>query len=1255
MKKNLLLLSILGFLVLSSNAQRVFLFEDFENASDTTPPTGWTQDVLFYQNGADELWHFNNPNNQTPDTSSTTNFDEDFAVVDKPVTATNQFSNVALVSPKFSTQGYNDVQLSFDYATIAGTAMTCYVEVSTGNGWRSIMQFGNATVIPTTFSSNISSSAKNSCEVQIRFRFTSNNSGVWMIDNVSVFANDTVPRVNDIRVIDFEPNSGVCASASKEVMLHIRNDGTANQANVPLEILIFDGTTTETLRDTISSINTCVDTLYTFKQTADLSNTNATFTITGISILANDEQRVNSDTMNVFNYTVSPAPSDPVDKVKKFCGFQTSIVDTVSLGTDEKANWFTSLLTSRTFNRGEFVTIDSIKNDTSIFVEKFIATSKVFPRSIGVQPSVRYSTANNTAGSASGIFIDIMAKEDIILSDVEIIISFAGGSFEYDIYTKGGSYVGYELDASAWTRVFSNDTTLNIGGVSVLPVGDIFIKKGDTLGFYIFNSTARSMHFSSGPITGENVDLKYYSNNVNPGSPFANGLSNFGYGSRLHYKKVCSSYRAKYEYEVTPKLFGATIDTLPGFLGAHSSSSLASNPDVIYIGETFDYELSPPTGYSYANFGTAWTITQFELKTSNNIAIPSGDTTITLPGVNRPARLSFSPSSGLQNRVIEIELTLTDLDRFCDTVITKYIRVIELPQFDLDFVNPCANSEFRIINKYQMSPTGFVFSWDFGDGNFSTDRFPRHRYTNPGTYNVRYEISTIEGLTVDTSFTVVIAENPVADFTFQNACFGEPVTFNNNSSIVTGTLSYEWDFDGQGTSSTENPSFEFDSDGLFEVKLIATSGGCSDSMINSVRQFEIPVPNFMTTGGCHNEDITFVNTSTMPSGENVGAYWDFTGDGISRTGSTVSYNFNSVGSKQVKIIAESSFKCKDSITKQVDLKEAPIADFTYDALCDKVPTNFDNLTSKPTDVSITYQWNFGDGKLSSDENPVHQYPSASNFVIRLTAIGSNNCRSSKSETVQVRLQPLASFSVQDGCSKSEVNFFNNSTSNVPGSQYLWEFDDGNTSNDFSPEHIYQNPGTYNVVLTASLEECVTKMEKELTINESPVCGFRFEQSSDNLREFTFIPDVETYSTYRWRFDNTGTSTQVSPTHVFPAPNRNYNVRLDITADNGCDCRLEDVNVFTGVNNIDAVNKNNFNIYPNPTNSFVTIELMDYDPSNALDIYVIDSKGKTIITNLNVMPNDNKIKLNMEELTSGMYLIQIKNGDSFHTERISLIK
>jgi len=77
----------------------------------------------------------------------------------------------------------------------------------------------------------------------------------------------------------------------------------------------------------------------------------------------------------------------------------------------------------------------------------------------------------------------------------------------------------------------------------------------------------------------------------------------------------------------------------------------------------------------------------------------------------------------------------------------------------------------------------------------------------------------------------------------------------------------------------------------------------------------------------------------------------------------------------------------------------------------------------------------------------------------LTITDTNNCSVVNSYILN-SVEELHSSFIYSSYDTS-VAFFNYSS---PGN-YLWQFDDGSTSNEINPNHIYQGPGTYNVCLT----------------------------------------------------------------------------------------------------------------------------------------------------------------------------------------------
>jgi PKD repeat protein len=110
-------------------------------------------------------------------------------------------------------------------------------------------------------------------------------------------------------------------------------------------------------------------------------------------------------------------------------------------------------------------------------------------------------------------------------------------------------------------------------------------------------------------------------------------------------------------------------------------------------------------------------------------------------------------------------------------------------------------------------------------------------------------------------------------------------------------------------------------------------------------------------------------------------------------------------------------------------------------------------------------WDFGDGTISSAFDPAHLYALPGIYNVSLTATDSTSGLDSTfvaTGFVTVLGEVNASFATD--IDNGSVTFTNNSTN---ATNYLWDFGDENTSDEFQPQHTYTADGTYTVTLVAS--------------------------------------------------------------------------------------------------------------------------------------------------------------------------------------------
>ncbi len=124
------------------------------------------------------------------------------------------------------------------------------------------------------------------------------------------------------------------------------------------------------------------------------------------------------------------------------------------------------------------------------------------------------------------------------------------------------------------------------------------------------------------------------------------------------------------------------------------------------------------------------------------------------------------------------------------------------------------------------------WSWNFGDGGTSTAQNPLHTYNNQGIYTVTLNVG--DGFSSDseikTNFITVNTSGvaPVADFTADKTSITAGQTVNFTDLSINGPTSWSWNFGDGGTSASQNPSHQYNSEGVYTVTLSVGNSFGSD-------------------------------------------------------------------------------------------------------------------------------------------------------------------------------------------------------------------------------------------------------------------------------------------------------------------------------------------------------------------------------------------------------------------------------------------
>lgn len=223
---------------------------------------------------------------------------------------------------------------------------------------------------------------------------------------------------------------------------------------------------------------------------------------------------------------------------------------------------------------------------------------------------------------------------------------------------------------------------------------------------------------------------------------------------------------------------------------------------------------------------------------------------------------------------------------------------------------------------------------------------------------------------------------------------------------------------------------------------------------------------------------------------------------------------------------------------------APVPDFTSDITygCQPVTIKFKDLSLNTT----KWKWRFPGGMPDSSDlqNPVVVYKVAGTYPVTLIA-GNHRCEVELTQTSYVKINdvPIANFST--GVQGREVFFIDQS---LRADSYLWEFGDGETSEDANPYHVYYTDTTYRIKLTVRNDCGVHTITKDITLVSIPTADFDADTTGACAPGLIYFKDRSSPNSRNWQWEFPGgvpsVSTAKNPVVRYDLPGK-YDVKLTV--------------------------------------------------------------------------------------------------------------
>lgn len=457
-------------------------------------------------------------------------------------------------------------------------------------------------------------------------------------------------------------------------------------------------------------------------------------------------------------------------------------------------------------------------------------------------------------------------------------------------------------------------------------------------------------------------------------------------------------------------------------------------------------------------------------------------------------------------------------------------------------------------------------TWDFGDGQTSSDCSTTHTYTQDGNFTISLTITTPLGCQETTTQNIFVTKPPEANFehnisTDSFLCTPLLIPLTNISNTFGTSSNVIWDF-GNGDSLIIKPDTLLDyvelgtytfenniveylyegkyiiSDTTFYIRLRVENACGTNTYVDSVKVAPTPQIIFSPAidEACSGTPIPFNNISLG----NADFYeWNF-GDGTpiitTTTTDTLWHTFEVDTIPQIyTVTVRGENDCGVDIdTVYITVKpKTVLAFFHVDTLQGCSP-----LTITVTDFSTDDEfgsWDFGDGNVGTGDTLSHTFDEAGEYLVQRFV--DNGCSYDTTEMlITVLPAPVLEniiLTPNSICAGKVVEAAVISSSNI--NNYEWFTTSGDSSTLTSPSFVFDTIGTHtvNVITTSTDNGCIATLSKEITVTPKPIAEF-IPSIVDGCSPLTvtFLNTSTTANYYVWDFGNGNTSSQENPIQTF---------------------------------------------------------------------------------------------------------------------------
>lgn len=504
-------------------------------------------------------------------------------------------------------------------------------------------------------------------------------------------------------------------------------------------------------------------------------------------------------------------------------------------------------------------------------------------------------------------------------------------------------------------------------------------------------------------------------------------------------------------------------------------------------------------------------------------------------------------------------------------------------------VFPSPDASFVIDTNYGCSPFGTVIEnttqgashtyWEFdadtlfhhGEQSFfhtftnSTQDQQSHKLTiyarNEYNCKDKHALSLLIFPEVKANFTVAPAKG----------CSPLNSYFTNTSE---GATSYNWIFnDGTFSSNVNTVHTYINTTQLTltrQARLVAISDfQCVDtSEAQTIEIFPQPLAQFSTdkVSGCSPLYI-HIDDNSVGAESYSWIYGNGTESQILNPSQLYENKDGDIRQQEIKLFIKNQYECKDTATQTITVYPQVLADFSPEISgCSPLLVQFSNHSQ----FGESYNWHFGDGKVSTDKNPYNTFinNSATDTIYNVRLIGNNHfsCRDTVYKNIRVYPSISANFIADTLIACSPMSIALHST--TQGAAHIeWIIDNQLPQNVQEESFVFEASNFSNVPQVHTVElrvrnefSCASSYIQALQVYPEVQADFSpSHYSGCSPLHVDFANASVGANTYFWDFGDNSSATNTNPGHSylnFSTSESVHKVALTARSTYGCEATAD---------------------------------------------------------------------------------------------------